>query len=152
MKNIFFLLLALLVSMSASAAKTGFPTDAPKSYEAECASCHMAYPPGLLGAKYWQTIMGSLDKHFGADASLDTPTQTEISQWLTKHAATRPKYAALAPENRITKSVWFVREHHEIKAEVWKRAGVKSASNCAACHTDAAKGVFNEDNIRIPAK
>ena len=96
--------------------------------------------------------MGSLDKHFGTDASLDTKANTEITQWLVNNAASRPKYSALAPDNRISNNVWFVREHHEIKAEVWKRASVKSASNCAACHTDAAKGIFNEDNIRIPAK
>jgi hypothetical protein len=152
MKNVFFLLMTLFISMAASAAKIGFPSNAPMSYEAECASCHMAYVPGLLGSKNWQSIMGSLDKHFGTDASLDTKANTEITQWLVNNAASRPKYSALAPDNRISNNVWFVREHHEIKAEVWKRASVKSASNCAACHTDAAKGIFNEDNIRIPAK
>jgi len=152
MKNVFFLLMTLFISMAASAAKIGFPSNAPMSYEAECATCHMAYAPGLLGSKNWQAIMGSLDKHFGTDASLDAKANTEITQWLVNNAASRPKYSALAPDNRISNNVWFVREHHEIKAEVWKRASVKSASNCAACHTDAAKGIFNEDNIRIPAK
>ncbi len=152
MKTYFLLSLLALLAMPASAARMAMPADAPKSYEAECASCHMAYPPGLLSQKNWQNIMSGLDKHFGTDASLDAKTQTEITQWLMKNAATREKYAAFAPENRITKTSWFMRKHDEIRAEVWKRAGVKSPANCAACHTDAAKGIFNEDNIRIPAK
>ena len=151
MKKYLPILMALL-AIPASAAKMGMPSDAPKSYEAECASCHMAYPPGLLGQKSWQNIMSSLDKHFATDASLDPKTQTEITQWLMKNAATREKYSALAPENRITKTSWFIRKHDEVRSDVWKRAGVKSPANCAACHVDAAKGDFNEDRVRIPSK
>jgi mono/diheme cytochrome c family protein len=28
---------------------------------------------------------------------------------------------------------------------------VKSAANCAACHTGAERGNFDDDNIRLPA-
>ena len=129
MKTYFLLSLLALLAMPASAARMAMPADAPKSYEAECASCHMAYQPGLLSQKNWQNIMSGLDKHFGTDASLDAKTQTEITQWLMKNAATREKYAAFAPENRITKTAWFMREHDEIRAEVWKRAGVKSPAH-----------------------
>ena len=152
MRNYCFLSLVLLFAIPASAAKMTMPTDTPKSYEVECASCHMAYPPGLLGQKNWQNIMSGLDKHFGTDASFDTKTQTEITQWLIKNAATKQKYLALAQDNRITKSAWFIREHDEVGADVWKRAGVKSPANCLACHTDAATRSFRENNIRIPAK
>lgn len=151
MKKYLPILIALL-AIPASAAKMGMPSDAPKSYEAECASCHMAYPPGLLGQKSWQNIMSSLDKHFGVDASLDSKTQAEITQWLMKNAATREKYSALAPENRITKTSWFIRKHDEVRPDAWKRVGVKSPANCSACHVDAAKGDFNEDRVRIPSK
>jgi mono/diheme cytochrome c family protein len=152
MKTYFLIPLLALLAMPASASKMGMPADAPKSYEAECASCHMAYPPGLLGQKSWQNIMSGLDKHFGTDASLDPKTQTEITQWLMKNAATKEKYSALAPENRITKTSWFIRKHDEVRADVWKRAGVKSPANCSACHADATKGDFNEDRVRIPIK
>lgn len=152
MKTYFLIPLLALLAMPVSASKMGMPADAPKSYEAECASCHMAYPPGLLGQKSWQNIMSGLDKHFGTDASLDPKTQTEITQWLMKNAATKEKYSALAPENRITKTSWFIRKHDEVRADVWKRAGVKSPANCTACHADATKGDFNEDKIRIPTK
>jgi hypothetical protein len=128
------------------------PADAPKTYESECASCHIAFPPGLLGKQNWQNIMSVLDKHFGTDASLDAKTESEITRWLLKNAATKQKYAALAPENRITKTPWFIRKHDEVRSDVWKRSGIKSPANCSACHVDAAKGNFDEDNIRIPAK
>jgi len=152
MKMHFLMPLLALLAMPVSAAKMTMPLGAPSSYEAECASCHMAYPPGLLGQKNWQSMMSSLDKHFGTDASLDAKTQTEITQWLIKNAATRQKYAAFAPENRITKTAWFIRKHDEVNAGVWKRAGIKSPANCSACHADAIKGDFEEDRVRIPAK
>ena len=143
---------ALLMTGSVLAAKMPMPSDMPKSYEAECASCHMAYPPGLLSEKSWQNVMGSLGKHFGTDASIDQKDQSEISNWLRKNAATKQKYSELAPENRITKTAWFIRKHDEIKADVWKRASIKSPANCGACHSTAADGIFNEKNISIPAK
>jgi nitrate/TMAO reductase-like tetraheme cytochrome c subunit len=152
MKTYFLFPLLALLAMPAFAAKMGMPAYAPKSYEAECASCHIAYPPGLLGQKNWQNIMSGLDKHFGTDASLEPKTQTEITQWLMKNAATKEKYAALAPDNRITKTSWFIRKHDEVRPDVWKRAGVKSPANCSACHADATKGDFNEDRVRIPSK
>jgi mono/diheme cytochrome c family protein len=152
MKMHFLMPLLALMAMPVSAAKMTMPLGAPSSYEAECASCHMAYPPGLLGQKNWQSMMLSLDKHFGTDASLDVKTQTEITQWLIKNAATRQKYAAFAPENRITKTAWFIRKNDEVNADVWKRAGIKSPANCSACHADAIKGDFEEDRVRIPPK
>jgi nitrate/TMAO reductase-like tetraheme cytochrome c subunit len=152
MKPHFFLLSLVVLAMPVYAAKMTMPLAAPKSYEAECASCHLAYPPGLLGQKNWQSIMSGLDKHFGTDASLDAKTQTEIAQWLIKNAATRAKYSAFAPENRITKTAWFIRKHDEVQLDVWKRVGIKSPANCSACHADAVKGDFEEDRVQIPAK
>ncbi len=152
MKNILTFLLAVLLVSPVIAAKMPMPSDMPKSYDAECASCHMAYPPGLLSEKSWQNVMGGLNKHFGTDASIDEKDKAEITIWLRKNAATRQKYSETAPENRITKTTWFIREHDEIKADVWKRAGIKSPANCGACHTSASEGIFSEKNIAIPKK
>ena len=152
MKHKFLLLIFALLATPVFAAKMRMPSDAPKSFETECGSCHMAYPPGLLGQKNWQSIMSGLNKHFGTDASIDAKTHTEISQWLVRNATTRQKYSALAPDNQITKSAWFIHEHDEVRADIWKRVGVKSPGNCQACHSDAATGGFSENNIRIPAK
>lgn len=151
-KKQFTFLLATLVTSSAFAAKMPMPSDMPKSYDAECASCHMAYPPGLLSEQSWQNVMGSLGKHFGTDASIDEKDKIEITNWLKKNATTRQKYSELAPGNRITKTSWFIRKHDEIKPDIWKRQGVKSPANCGACHTSAAEGIFSEKNILIPGK
>lgn len=151
-KTIFITASLLLTSSPAFAAKMTMPADAPASYEAECASCHMAYPPALLSQQSWKNVMSGLSKHFGTDASLDPKTQTELTNWLVKNAATRQKYSETAPENRITKTSWFIRKHDEVKPDVWKRASIKSPANCGACHIDAANGVFSEKNIQIPAK
>jgi nitrate/TMAO reductase-like tetraheme cytochrome c subunit len=153
MKKILLIAFSILIAVSPTfAAKMTMPADAPASYEAECASCHMAYPPALLSEQSWKNVMSGLSKHFGTDASVDAKTQTEITSWLIKNAATRQKYSEIAPENRITKTSWFIREHDEVRADVWKRASIKSPANCGACHIDAAKGIFSENNIKIPAK
>ncbi len=151
-KTIFIAASLLLASSPTFAAKMAMPADAPASYEAECASCHMAYPPALLSEQSWKNVMNSLSKHFGTDASVDPKTQAEIASWLIKNAATRQKYSETAPENRITKTTWFIRKHDEVRVDVWKRASIKSPANCGACHIDAAKGIFSENNIKIPAK
>ena len=121
-------------------------------YTQECASCHLAYPPALLPRTSWQKITGSLNKHFGVDASLDASSQQKISQWLMNNAATGKRNSQEPPNDRITQSEWFLRKHnrHEVAAEIWKRPAVGSPSNCNACHTKATQGDFEEDNIRIP--
>ena len=119
------------------------------AYKQECGSCHLAYPPGLLPAASWQRLMGDLPHHFGTDASLDAPTLREIDGWLQAHAG-RTRDAAAPPQDRITRAPWFVREHREVSAATWARPSIRSASQCAACHTRAEQGVFDEHDIRIP--
>jgi Dihaem cytochrome c len=122
-------------------------------YQQECAACHLAYPPGMLPALSWQRLMNTLLQHFGTDAPLDPACAEQIGDWLQAHAASgrrAQRDGATAPEDRITRSAWFLREHREVGAATWARPSVKSASNCAACHTRADQGDFNEHDIRIP--
>lgn len=119
------------------------------AYKSECSSCHVPYPVGLLPAASWQRLMSHLPKHFGTDASLDAATTKQISDWLMANGGGR-RAAEAPPEDRITKGRWFIREHDEVAADVWKRPAIKSAANCAACHTQAAEGSFRERDIRIP--
>lgn len=120
------------------------------TYQQECSSCHVAFPPTLMPAASWGRIMGSLPQHFGTDASLDAATQKELSAWINSHAGTYKRVSEEPPQDRITRTVWFVRKHHEVSAATWKLPSVKSAANCAACHTTAEKGDFDERNIRTP--
>lgn len=123
------------------------------AYRQECSACHLAYPPGLLPAASWDRLMGNLPRHFGTDASLDPATLKQIHQWLQDHAAgagSGRRAAVAPPDDRITRSTWFQREHREVAAAVWTRPAVKSAANCAACHPRADHGDFDEHLVRIP--
>ena len=119
------------------------------AYKNECSACHVAYPVSLLPPASWQRLMTKLPKHFGTDASLDAATTQQISDWLAANGGGR-RATEPPPEDRITKGRWFIREHDEVPAPVWKRRDVKSAANCAACHTQAAEGSFREREIRLP--
>ena len=148
--------LALLLAAGAIAAAQADSVGArvaplPK-YEQECTACHMAYPPGLLPAASWQHLMGSLSQHYGTDASLDAASAQAISAWLKTNAGSYKRVIEAPPQDRITKSAWFLREHNaqEVAPAVWKRAAVGSAANCTACHTKAAQGTFSERDIQIP--
>jgi hypothetical protein len=146
------LMLGLAAATSASAAGgAGTLPGAAATYAQECASCHTAYPPGMLPARSWERVMNGLDKHFGTDASLDAATVKQLSGWLQANAGSYKRVAEEPPQDRITRSAWFVRKHREVDPTVWKAASVKSAANCAACHTQADQGNFNERSIRMPA-
>jgi len=117
--------------------------------EQECSSCHIAFRPNFLPKASWQKVMGSLDQHYGVDASLPEADRQAIADWLDTVAL---DVGEAPPDNRPTKAFWFTRQHNpkKIRPEVWQRASVKSPANCEACHADAAKGDFNEHQVRIP--
>ncbi|GAB4061804.1 diheme cytochrome c [Uliginosibacterium sediminicola] len=144
------LIAALLVSVSARA-EGGSRAPLNPQFQQECGSCHVAFPPRLLDASAWHQLMTSLNKHFGNDASLDAQTRSSIESYLQHNAATRERLTpAGKPTQRITETAWFKREHDEVGAAVWQRASIKQASNCAACHSQAEQGRFNEHQIHIP--
>ncbi len=118
-------------------------------WKAECGSCHVAYPAQLLPATSWQRLMKNLDKHFGTDASLDAATAAEIGAFLDKYAGSK---RGIAGEStlRVSETAWFQREHRKVDAATWKNPKVKSAANCAACHSAAEAGDYRERGIRIP--
>jgi hypothetical protein len=91
-----------------------------------------------------------LDNHYGVDASLEPAEVLEISRWLEPLAGTYKKVREEPQDDRITNAAWFVREHRKVEAEVWLRPSIKSAANCAACHTTADEGNYNDKFVRIP--
>ena len=120
-----------------------------EKYAAECGSCHVAYPPKLLPAQSWRSVMDGLPHHFGTDASLDAATTGQILAYLEQNAGRKPPPPAGAAP-RITRTSWFVREHREVAASTWTNPGVKSRANCTACHTKAETGSYREGEIRLP--
>ncbi len=128
----------------------------------ECSDCHMAYHPSLLPAKDWELIVNTLEDHFGEDASLDEETTTEIRDWLMANAAetadTRPAHVfKLAPKanglpGSITDTPFWQERHEELLEDktIFERKGIRSKSNCVACHKDAEAGLFSPFQINIP--
>jgi cytochrome c553 len=139
----------------------GVPPVQNEQYRTECASCHMAYSPGLLPARSWERMMTGLDDHFGDNAELDPDTAATIRKYLVDNAADRVNYRrsakilrTIGPNEaplRVSETPYLVRKHDEIPAHMIKgNPKVKSLSNCVACHTRAEEGEFNDDNVRIP--
>lgn len=154
-----FLSAALLLSIpfAAHADKLRLPADAPPAFQAECASCHVAFPPQLMAADDWRRVMATLDRHYGDNASLDEMTRLALEDFLVRNAGKNSKVgvgrtagaAADAPP-RLTAGAWFVRKHHEVPRADWTHAKVKSPANCAACHSRAAEGSYREREIVMP--
>ena len=145
--------LLMVLSLHGAQADSGpmMPRQVPAAYTQECAACHTAYPPGMLPAKSWQRMMSGLDKHYGTDASLDAATVQQLGTWLQSNAGTYKRVNEEPAQDRITRSAWFERKHRKIEPAVWKLPSVKSAANCAACHTGADQGQFDDDHLRFPA-
>jgi hypothetical protein len=120
------------------------------AYKQECAACHVAFPPAMLPRDSWRRLLNDLPRHYGTDASLDAATVNELTAWLGANAGTYRRVREAPPEDRITRSAWFIRKHDEVPAAAWQRPAVKSAANCTACHAQAARGDFNEHTVRIP--
>jgi len=98
----------------------------------------MAYPAMLLPEQSWRKVMAGLEDHFGDNAELDATTR-------------RFRNLGDARPLRITELPYFVHEHDEIPARfVAGNDRVKSLSQCSACHHDAERGRFDEDDVVIP--
>jgi len=130
-------------------------------YKEECGSCHFAYQPGLLPARSWQKMMGDLENHFEENAELDKDTQEALTKYLVANAADDADYKRSkrimnslnknVTPLRITETPYFIRKHDEIpKRMVQDNPKLGSLSKCAACHVNAEKGSYEEDDIRIP--
>ena len=149
------LLLILLFPFAAQADKLRLPVDAPPAFQAECASCHVAFPPQLMVAEDWKRVMRSLDKHYGDNASLDEKTRQLLEDFHVRNAGGAKVSSGMTAGNadlpRLTRTAWFQREHREVRQADWTHAKVKTPANCAACHTKAAEGSYREREIVMPS-
>lgn len=141
------ILLALSSTVSADGHNRLASVTQPK-WQSECGSCHIPYPPQLLRAENWRQMMKGLDRHFGANATLDAKENAEILAFLERNAAQDQRYSAKTL--RISDTPWFQRKHHEVSSSAWTHAKVKSRANCTACHVTAERGDWSERSIRMP--
>ncbi|MCT7472719.1 diheme cytochrome c [Aliarcobacter cryaerophilus] len=129
-------------------------------YEKECGSCHFAYPAGLLPSNSWNKMMSNLDNHFGDDATVDEKTFQTISSYLNENSAEKSmqyKRSRKIVENlngtipdSISKMPYMKKKHQDIKEHLITQKEVKGLFNCTACHQNAKKGIFSDDDVKIP--
>lgn len=131
------------------------------SYLVECGSCHFAYQPGLLPARSWTKLMDSLDDHFGENAELPQEDLETLKVYLVKNSAETSNHkrsqrilGSIEPSEtplRVSETRYFIKKHDELSRNmVQDNPKVVSFSNCSNCHTKAATGSFEEEEIVIP--
>ena len=119
----------------------------------ECSACHFAYPASMLPAASWERIMGSLENHFGEDASLDTETIQHITKYLVAQAGDTELWSSkfilgldrLNPPVRITKTKYWITQHPAISEEKLQSGLAGLKSNCAVCHLLAEDGYYEKN-------
>ncbi len=129
-----------------------------QAWAAECGDCHQAFHPSLLPRASWAALMGDLGDHFGEDASLPEAKAAQIAAFLDRYAAeawdteAARRFAVVSPGDplRITATPFWVAKHADVAPERFATAPVRTKANCAACHTDAASGRFDDQAIRVP--
>ena len=135
-------------------------------YLETCGECHMAYPAGLLPQASWKSLMGkqAVAEHFGEDLYLEDQERQNLLKLLLQKAAQKydsnklsRKFARSAldapkPLIRISATRYHKKKHEDIpKSWVVDNPDVLSLSNCSACHGEQAeRGIFNEDDVKIP--
>jgi hypothetical protein len=128
-------------------------------YKNSCGGCHFPYPPGLLPAPSWKSILERLENHLGEQISIDSRSREEILNYLMENGADRggSKKSVKIMDSlkgqiplRITEIPIMQKKHRGIKPEILSRKSIGSLSNCIACHKTAGQGIFNEDFVKIP--
>lgn len=130
------------------------------AYAAACASCHMLYPPQLLPAQSWKTLLAQADNHFGQTVPLGVAEKNAITAYLeandafsssSKQARKIAKHLGSSTPLRISELQYIQHKHRKLDSAVFKRPSIGSLANCKACHPGAEAGDFEDDNVAIPA-
>ncbi len=119
----------------------------------ECGACHFAYPASMLPEASWKKIMGSLENHFGEDASLDAQTTQYITKYLVAQAGSSENWSLKFvrgldnrnPPIRITETKYWIRQHPGISKEKLQSGLAGLKANCAVCHFGAENGYYEYD-------
>ena len=132
-------------------------------YDEECGACHFPFQPGFLPERSWRKLLSAkqLDDHFDDSAELDEDVRVKILQYAVDHSADKSWYKrsrkimAYLDDNdtplRITQTAYIKEKHSEIPAKlIADNPDVNSLSFCNNCHTQAEKGIFDNDTVVIP--
>ncbi|MBF0213070.1 MAG: cytochrome b/b6 domain-containing protein [Magnetococcales bacterium] len=127
-------------------------------YAKACGECHWSFHPSLLPESSWQTMISTLDNHFGENASLSEDVRRQMDDllrtnaahaWDTK-AANQLRRVSKEEPMRITAAPYWLKKHRHIPADSYASKSIGSKSNCPACHQDAESGHFTPQAIRNP--
>jgi hypothetical protein len=130
-----------------------------QTYKETCGECHFAYQPEFMPSGSWQKILNQLDDHFGEEIEVDPDTIKIISEYLKTNSAEhslskRSKKIMRSLGNqvpmRITDIPCIRKEHHELDPAIFNRKSIGSMANCEACHIAAEKGIYDDDDVKIP--
>ena len=102
--------------------------------------------------------MNGLEDHFDENAELDAGSQKIVEEYLMgsskySNGKYRKMFRNLGNQSplRITELPYFRHEHDEIPSRFFKdNDKLNSLSQCDACHRNAEKGWFDEDDVFIP--
>jgi len=150
--------LGLLLALGAAAYAFGVISKKPELpsgqeyalYKKECASCHFAYPANLYTKASWESMMDTLENHYGEDATIADDKHQKITEYLLANSietgkskqAYFLKNVDIASIGTIVKDEKFKKKHRHFDAKKTKLA------DCSSCHTDAESGRFALVNIR----
>jgi len=129
------------------------------TYEEECGGCHFPYQPELLPSGSWKKIMAGLDDHFEEEIEIDTESINAISGYLISNSAEKSsaKRAVKIVRSlrgrtpiRISEIPYIIEKHDEVDPKIYNRESIGSLANCTACHITAEKGIYDDDDVKIP--
>lgn len=130
-----------------------------QAYKDICGECHFTYQPELLPSASWLKILSQLEDHFGEEIEADPDTIKTLSDYLKTNgaensSAKQSKKIMRSLGNqvpiRITDIPYIRRKHRELDPAVFKRESIGSQANCTACHITAEKGIYDDDDVKIP--
>lgn len=125
-------------------------------YRAECGTCHIVYPPGLLPAASWRRMLAGADAHFGETLELSNEDRDRVESWLATMAADVKGGGVSAKivrsvkgqaPLRISEVPYVRRQHEDIEEAVFRRKSIGSRANCGACHSNAERASFRKNRI-----
>ena len=130
-----------------------------QTYREACGECHLAYQPELMPSGSWQKILDQLDDHFGEELEIDPGAIKTILEYLKTNSAEkslckRSKKIMRSLGNqvpmRITDIPYIRREHRKLDPAIFERKSIGSMANCEVCHPTADKGIYDDDDVKIP--
>ena len=148
---------AIAVARKAPGANSG--NAAEKLWVGECGSCHYAFPATLAPERVWREMLDPASDHFGESLDLAAPRRATLGAYAAANSADHAPGTWLMQRmsrsewrsGRITGTAFWRHRHQDIDFAALKKSGrVASATDCGACHHDAASGKFEPRAIEIP--